>query len=457
MQEKDIEWQSFATPDEWNDVVSWIVNGSAPWENVQSTTLHDVEKLLSQENMQCNSVFEVMAHRAMFYPLHRLVFWEKKTQAIKWLDKQSRELFFRDENRFKKVMDFFKNKENIKLLSEAIVWDYKEHKEAFDKVWIDYSHKNTAWLFISYLKRFIDSLGIPKTTKIDKTSIVFQDDAIPLSKRFEDWFREFLKNVKQKFSNSKNIADAIVAMDWNISGEIGENTLREFSKINSILAEGLHITPMMWHNVINTDTREPIKLNIFWKDYFIKWLESYDETWQYIEAKITDGKTLFENILLDKNLNPILTPDWFLLSDYNENGSVLHDKNFKTVVRCLDKDFNIIKTDQWRELVGYNKSIVELFYNQRLHIWRCIDEKWDSKQILLLFTKDWKFVEFTNTKEWYNVLSTPFKEKNWKYYLYVEIDWEPVKWRINKEMNFEKLSFSDRYFLFLQFLWNFGK
>lgn len=44
---------------------------------VTSETSEDVQKLLSQENMQCKDVYEVLAHRAIFF-LYMNLFFEQK-------------------------------------------------------------------------------------------------------------------------------------------------------------------------------------------------------------------------------------------------------------------------------------------------------------------------------------------------------------------------------------------
>lgn len=432
---------------------------------VTSETSEDVQKLLSQENMQCKDVYEVLAHRAIFFPLHELIFWTKITEYRKWMSKEERRLLFQNEENLKKVLEFAKDKENLKLLSEKIVENYKNHRDAYDRVWIDHIHKNTAWLLISYLKEFTwsrnyYSFTVPSLKYLkkvtghifeksdleewkNKTSMKFGDNEISLVKKFEEWFEEFINSINRAYT-SKVLTDTkwlLVRESYKKwSDEIKDNIFKGFSIPIAKIGE----------SYINADTRENIKISLFNQNFELYEVKE--------KIKLPNGKAWFEctlfhkesyqkiPIILDQNMKPIKIWENSYLSNrrYYENNDFLDflwyevyfwwfENDPKWVL--LDENMRILKTTAWNNI---NCILNELrcekasIYYARVYL----ENNKNTRLSYIILTQYWEFKELKETSNWFKIITFKNRAED-DSLVKVEKDGIEYIWTIDSNLNFE--------------------
>lgn len=312
-----------------------------------------------EEEKVCKNIYEVLAHIAIFKPLLSCVFMEFTNQSVNGMNvfpdqKAWRENFIRQEDNIEKIINYFEQKDNTEKFAGEVEKFYLEHKEAFDKLWINNNHKNTYSIALASIK----TIASQKTSKnkINNTSVEL-DHTGTLKAQVEVKFKEILES-QQEFEVAGDIEWNL--FDWN-SGNIKNYFDKKAIKIN-------------W-KYIDPDTR---------KEIFVEWCKivSLYRTvellnWEKVKrAKIVDFDWK-EKILYIAKENQFFRIDWERVLE------VYHNEFWGNWIYKLPSWTELIEIfleNKWRRYITNENKIFKIEWNEKFSLFH---KKWS-----LLFWED---------------------------------------------------------------------
>ncbi len=326
----------------------------------------------SSERQECNDIYQILGHSAIFTPLVSCIFQDLQEVPKK---REEREQFLQKPENTQQILDFFKNKEKWGLFEEELLSFYDTHKEALKPT---EAQKNIVGIAIWAIKKYISNLSNkikPNLSITDTTDNV-------------KWIQEAFKNLV-----SKQLPDKEILSD------IGWNIIKDCETWEKILLFNKEIAKVGWI-FIDVETRVPIVIqwrctitNIIGNNNSYYNVDLYDTVKkQFILRRyIKDDFTL----LTDNEWNEIsiVSPEIeFLWKKVKKIKIAKQLKNnwIEYVEKLTDSEFNTLRDEKWREITdflqtkGWDYSVL------------CIDH--NDRKIEIFYTKEWNEIKwfFTN-------------------------------------------------------------
>lgn len=131
---------------------------------------------LSSERQECNDIYQVLGHSAIFNPLFSCVFPDLQEIPNK---REERELFLQQPENIGQILDFFKDQEKWCLFEDELLGFYETHKEALKPT---EAQKNIVGIAIWAMKKYISQLNKVKpnlsitdtTNKVWTLQVIFK-------------------------------------------------------------------------------------------------------------------------------------------------------------------------------------------------------------------------------------------------------------------------------------------
>lgn len=117
---------------------------------------------LESERESCTELHQILWHIWVFPSILKIFFPELNPEDFK--TKEQREAFIKDDANLRKIVANFHN--NGYLLENCVVWNYKLHKDAFDRLWIWDNEKDFLVAIINVIKS-IKIKELPEITSLE--------------------------------------------------------------------------------------------------------------------------------------------------------------------------------------------------------------------------------------------------------------------------------------------------
>ena len=311
-----------------------------------------------EEREICENIYEVLAHIAIFKPLLSCVFPEFIIQSVNGTNifpdqKAWREDFLKDENNIEKIINYFRQEENIYKFSNEVEKFYILHKEALDKVWINYFHKNTYSIAVATIR----AITLQKTNEHKFNFTSMKLDQTTIKKQVEAKFREILESQKEY--------DIAWDIEWNLFDWNNANIKNFFGK---------RIAKINW-KFIDPDTRKEVLIE--WCKIISLYRTVELLNWEKVKrAKILDNDWI-EKILYITKDNKFFRIEWERVTEVYSNRCWLREIwELPSWIELL----NISLENKWTRYITNENKIFKIEWNEQFYLF-------DKKSSLLLWSE----------------------------------------------------------------------
>lgn len=331
----------------------------------------------SSERQECNNIYQVLGHSAIFNPLLSCVFSNLQEIPNK---REEREYFLQQPENIGQILDFFKDQEKWCLFEDELLDFYETHKEALKPT---EAQKNIVWIAIWAMKKYISHLSNkikPNLSITDTTDNV-------------KWIQEAFKNLVSKQLPDKEILSDI---GWNIINDC------EKWRITSLFNK--EVAKIQWR-YIDVETRVPIVIqwrytiaNIIGDNNSFKKVQLYDMVKnKYIERYLKEDFTILTDDEWIDISNIWLQRDFFWKKVKHIKVAKQIAKNWiEYVEKLTDSDFNTLRDEKWREIIRFYQ------WNGSAYLVFILDD--DARKIKTFYDKEWKEIKWFFKTLWWRLL-----------------------------------------------------
>lgn len=335
----------------------------------------------SSERQECNDIYQILGHSAIFNPLFSCVFPDLQGILNK---REERELFLQQPEIIQQILDFFKDQEKWCLFEEELLAFYNTHKESLNPT---EAQKNMVGIAIWAMKKYISNLSNIKPNL-----------STPNTTDHVKWMQGIFQNLVLEQLPKKEILS-----------DIGWNMILPWESWEKILFFDIEIAKV-GRIFIDVETRVPIIIqwryaitNIISNNTSYYTVDLYDTVKKQFILKrcIKDDFT----ILTDNKWNDISNIYWFIENffwngvKFIEVAKQISKYWVEYVRKFTDSDFNTLRDEKWREIIWFYK------WNGNVYSVLSIDDK--ARKRTTFYNKEWNEIKWFFKNLWlrlYNIL-----------------------------------------------------
>lgn len=330
------------------------------------------------ERQECNYIYQILGHSAIFNPLVSCVF--PNLQAIP-NKREERELFLHQPENTQQILDFFKEQENWGLFEAELIGFYQTHKESLKPT---EAQRNIVGIAIWAIKKYILHLNKAKPN----LSVNDTTDKVK-------WLQKSFQSLVSKQLPNKEILS-----------DIGWNILKNCESWKKELLFNKEVAKVQGR-FIDVETRVPIVIqwkyiitNIIGDNNSFKKVQLYDIVKKHsMERYLKDDFTL----LTDNQWNELIeimekNPDRLFWKEVKniKVAKKISEKITESLYKLTDSEFNTLRDEKWNEIIRFYQL------KGNAYIIFTIDE--DSHKIITFYEKEWNEIKWFFRKLWWSFI-----------------------------------------------------